>query len=230
MSLEGMAQAARTLSYKMRQQEVLSNNLANAGTDAFKAVRLAAAMLPGAADAVPVEQIDLSQGSFRETGRPLDLGIEGPGFFVVRTETGERLIRGGSFRLDGAARLTDLHGNPLLSTDGEIAIHGHAIEVGGDGTIHVDGALVGRLRVVTVEDRSTLLKEGHGRYMSEAPFQEVQVDEATIRQGVIEEANVDPILSMVDLISIQRAYAANVEALRAMDHVLDVITSDVGQA
>jgi flagellar basal-body rod protein FlgG len=89
---------------------------------------------------------------------------------------------------------------------------------------------VGRLRIETAEDTSTLKKEGNARFLAAGALREVSAEETRLRQGVIEESNVDPILSMVDLITIQRAYAANIDALRAMDHVLGVVASDVGKA
>src|SRR5712671_1426346 len=99
MSLKGIVNTAQSLSFYLRQQEVTANNLANADTDGFKADLLAAHLLPGAKHAVPVEQTDFQQGAFRDTGRPLDLALDGDGFFMVHTEAGDRLTRGGSLRL-----------------------------------------------------------------------------------------------------------------------------------
>ena len=229
MSVDGMVNTARSMSYYLRLQEVTADNLANANTDAFKAVRLAAHAQAGSTHPVPVQETDLQQGRFRETGRPLDLGIEGPGFFVVRTEMGERLTRGGSFRLDGSSQLTDLQGNPVLGEDGPLVLYGAEVQVHPDGTVTVDGSLVDRLRIETVQDPSTLRKEGSGRFVPDLPLQPVSGEETQVRQGLIEEANLDPLLSTVDLITIQRAYAANADALRAMDSVLGVIASDVGE-
>jgi flagellar basal body rod protein FlgG len=229
MSVDGMANTGRSMSYYLRLQEVTADNLANANTDAFKAIRVAAQIDPGTGAAVPVEEIDLQQGSFRQTGRPFDFSLEGPGFFVLQTERGERLMRGGSFRLDGDSRLTDLHGNPVLGTDGAIVLHGAEVQVQPDGTVTVDGSPAGCLRIETVEDTSTLSKEGGGRFVPNSALVEVSMEETQVRQGMIEEANLDPLLSTVDLLTIQRAYAANADALRAMDSVLGVVASDVGQ-
>jgi flagellar basal-body rod protein FlgF len=229
MPLRGIVNTARSLSYYLRLQEVTANNLANVNTDAFKADRLTARMLPDMPFPVPVEKTDLQQGAFRDTGRPLDLSLDGPGFFVVRTVHGERLTRGGSLRLDAAGVLTDMHGDPLLGTQGPLVLNGSEVEVQSDGTVVVDGAVAGRLRVETVADTSTLIKEGAGRYAPDAPLAPVAEDGTRVRQGAVEEPNLDPLLSMVDLITIQRAYSANVDALRAMDSVLGVITSEVGK-
>lgn len=230
MTIQGIQNTARSLSLYLRMQEVTANNVANTNTDAFKADRLTAHQLPGYAHPVPVGSTDLQQGSSRDTGRPLDLSLSGPGFLVIRTEAGERLIRGGSLRLDAEGRLADAHGSPVLGLDGPIVIHGGLVEVQGDGTVLVDGAEAGQLRLETVDDPGQLRKEGVGRFIPGGPTRPLPDPGATqIRQGAIEEANVDAVLSMVDLVAIQRAYAANMDALKAMDSMLGTITNEVGQ-
>jgi flagellar basal-body rod protein FlgF len=229
MPIRGIVNTARSLSYYVRLQEVTANNLANASTDAFKAGRMTANILPGATHAVPVEKTDLQQGSFRETGRPLDLALDGPGFFVVRTEHGERLTRGGSLRLDGTGRLTDAHGAPLVGLEGPLVLNGADVEVQADGTVLVDGEQAGRLRVVDAQDPSTLLKEGLGRYATPGPLVPAAEGTTRVRQGAVEEANLDALRSTVDLVAIQRAYSANINAIKVMDDVLGVVTGQVGR-
>jgi flagellar basal-body rod protein FlgG len=229
MPLQGILNTARTLSYYAHRQDVTANNLANAGTDAFKADRVLAHTLNGTTSPVPVQDTDMRQGTFRETGRSLDLALQGDGFFVVSTPQGERLTRGGSFRLDAAGQLANAQGDLVLGDGGPIVLQGGKVEVQGDGTIMVDGQGAGRLRVVTPEDPQQLLKEGFGRYAPRGEVHAVDEDATQVRQGAVEEANIDPLLSMVDLVTIQRAYAANVDALKAMDSVLGAVTTEVGK-
>jgi flagellar basal-body rod protein FlgF len=227
--LKGIIDTARSLAYWQRLQEITSNNVANANTDAFKADRLAAHILPNGEHPVPVQTTDLQAGALRDTGRPLDLALEGEGFFVVRTPHGERLMRGGSMRLDAQGVLTDMNANPVLGTQGPLVVSGANVEVHGDGTIVVDGSIAGRLRIEAVDDPGRLLKEGQGRFIAGGPTHEPADGATQVRQGSVEEANLDPLLSMVDLVTIQRAYASNIEALRAMDSVLGTITTEVGR-
>ncbi len=229
MSLEGITNTARAMTYQVRRQEVTANNLANANSDAFKADRLFARALAGEAFPVAVQQTDLQQGTFRETGRPLDLALSGNGFLMIATEAGERLTRGGSFQIDPQGRLVDGHGDAVLGIGGPIHVEGGTLEVQGDGSVLVDGAVAGRLRVVEMSDLAQLQKEGLGRYVSRAPLIAADDTRTHVRQGAVEESNVDPLLTMVDMITIQRAYAANVDALKAMDAVLGSITNEVGR-
>ena len=229
MPLRAIVNTAQSLSYYLRQQEVTANNVANANTTAFKADRVTARQLPGEEHPVPVHSTDLQQGTFRETGRPLDLGLDGPGFFVVQTERGERLTRGGSLRLDGAGRLTDPDGSPLVTEEGPLVVNGAEVKVEADGAVMVDGSRAGRLRVVSPEDPGALQKEGGGRYVPGGALRAVDAERTRVRQGALEEPNVNPLTSMVDLTNIQRAYAANVQVLKAMDGVLEIVTNQVGK-
>jgi flagellar basal-body rod protein FlgF len=229
MTLRGILNAAHGMSYYSRLQEVTANNLANASTDGFKVDRMTGEQLPGTSFPVPVQQVDLTQGSLRETGRDLDLALNGQGFFVVKTPNGERLSRGGSFHLDPAGQLVDADGSAVLGTQGPIVVTTGRLEVQSDGTVLVDGSKIDQLRVETVSDPLKLRKEGTGRFISDVPGTPADESTVSVRQGFVEEPNSDTVLGMVDLVTIQRAYAANVDALKAMDGVLGTVAGDVGR-
>jgi flagellar basal-body rod protein FlgF len=229
MTIPGIIQTARTLAYYERMQEMTANNLANVSSEGFKADRMTAHLEAGASTPTPVTQMDLSQGSFRETGRPLDLALDGQGYFVVHTARGERLTRGGGFRLDGTGTLTDPHGDPVLGQRGPVVITGGTVEVHADGTVVVDGRPVDQLRLETVNDPLTLRKEGGGQLRAQGATTPAGPDALRVRQGAIEESNLDAIHGMVDLVTIQRAYTANINVLRAMDGVLGTVANDLAK-
>lgn len=228
INFSGILTAARTLSYYTRRQEVMANNLANAGTAGFKADRLVAHHKGGLTSPVPVEATDMRQGSLRPTGRPLDVALEGKGFLVVETQAGERLIRGGSLRLDGAGQLVTAEGDPVLGKQGRIILTGGEILIAPDGTVSSDGAAVDTLRMVRPDPDASMLKEGASRFISSSEDL-ADADGTVLRQGQLEEANMDNIGGMVSLVEIQRAYAASVTALRTMDGVLGSVTTDVAR-
>jgi flagellar basal body rod protein FlgG len=229
-----MSSAAAALRYWERRQEVASNNLANVSTDGFKGQKVFARMVEGAlpaADAVT----DFSQGSLNVTNNPRDVALDGKGFFVVKTPNGERYSRGGSLLVNDSGNLTDSSGNELLGESGPIRVTapGDAqvgtISVSRDGTVSVDTAEVGKLRVETIPDKTTLLAEGSGLFIPPATRARIDPDAQIVRQGSLEQSNVTPISEMVDMISIQRAYSAVQKAVTTLDTVREIATTELAR-
>ena len=229
MSLKAIMNSARALVYYERLQQVIANNLSNVSTDGYKADLFSMQMVPGTESPVPVTAIDLRQGTFRETGRQLDLALSGEGFFVVSTAAGERLTRAGALKLDAAGQLIDMQGNPVLSTDGPLFITGADIKVQVDGSMIVDGTKVGTLRIETVDDPANLQKERGGLFVATSARRPVDPVETQVRQGAVEESNFDAVLGSIDLITVAREFQANMTALRAMDEVLGTVANDIGR-
>jgi len=229
MTVPGIHTSAHALSYYERLQEVTTNNLANVSTDGCKLQRLTAMTSGNGTDPIAVAKLDLSQGQIHDTGRDLDVALRGPGFFVVQTPHGERLTRGGSFHLDVAGRIVDGQGDTVLGTRGPIVLPvGGKISVHADGTVLVDGAPTDQLRIENVADPSQLTQQGSNQFIPTGPTTPVAVGSTTLQQGAIEQPNSDAVLGMVDLVTIQRAYAANVDAIKAMDGVLDTVAGQIG--
>ena len=226
MTVPSIVVTARSLAYYSRLQEVTANNLANASSEAFKADRMTAqsfdAHWPEA-----LMRLDLSQGTVRDTHRALDVALQGEGFLVVDTPGGVRLTRGGGLEIDGEGYLVNRDGHRLLGDEGPLHITGREMVIEPDGTVIVDGARVDRLRVETVADPLRLEKEGHGRFRAVTPL--ITVPNAQVRQGALEDGNVETLQETVEMIRIQRAYAAGVDAMRTLDTVMTTVTTDVGR-
>ena len=230
----GMSSSAAALRYWEHRQEVTSNNLANVSTDGFKGQKVFARMVEGS---LPVadETTDFSQGSLQVTNNPRDIALDGNGFFVVKTPNGERYSRGGSVRVDESGNLTDSAGHELLGENGPIRIasKGNAdasqIQIGKDGTVSVDKAEVGRLRVETIPERTKLLSEGAGLFIPPSTRNRAEPDTNMVRQGALEQSNVTAISQMVDMISIQRAYAAVQKSVSTLDTVRQIATTELAR-
>lgn len=228
MDLRALTQTAKTLGYWSRAQDVTANNLANATTAGFKLDRITAAQAPDGTYPVPVQDTDLSQGRLRMTGRELDIALEGDGYFVVDAPNGQRLIRGGAFRLDAESRIISPDGLPVLDeNDAPIVVPPGKLEFAPEGDILVDGERLARFKLQRPAEGVALLKEGNGRFVAQGEL--VAAEGLRVHQGEIEDPNGDTLTGMVDLVSIQRAYTANADAMKAMDKVLGTLTSEIGR-
>jgi flagellar basal-body rod protein FlgF len=226
--INGMIRAANALHYWERRQEIVANNLANAETTGFKGERVFARVV---GDSIPVADTttDLRAGAIRETGAPLDLAMDGDGYFVVDTPNGERLTRGGSFTLDTDGQVVDANGNALLGEGGPIVASSGTVEVDRSGAVRVNGTEVDRLRVETVPPNVELTHEAGTLFLPDAARASQPPADRKVRQGALEESNVGTIDSMVDLISIQRAYAAVQRAVTTLDGIRETISNDLGK-
>jgi len=228
MRPEGLRTAAQALSYWERRQQVVAHNLANADTTGFKGERVFARLV---ADSILAAEArtDLRPGVLKPTGAPLDLALEGAGFFVVRTPAGERLVRGGSMQLDGEGRLVDAAGNPVLGENGPIVLPPGRIEIDLQGTIRVDGLEVDRLRVEDLPLGVDPTREEAGRYLPPPDRTPLPPEERRVRQGYLEESNVQAVEALVEMITVQRSFAAVHNTVRVIDGVLGTIANDLAR-
>jgi flagellar basal-body rod protein FlgF len=226
--INGLTRAAGAMRYWERRQEVLANNLANANTDGFKAERVFGRLM-GDAMTVTDTRTDRSVGTLRPTQAPLDLALAGDAFFVVQTPNGERLSRGGSFSLNESGQIADANGNLLLGEDGPITVPPGALEIDGAGALRVAGQEIGQLRVETVPADAPLLHEGGTLFLPDPDRQPAPPESRMVRQGFVEDSNVNTIGSMVDMISVQRAFAAVQKAITTLDAVRGTATNELGK-
>lgn len=224
----GLNIAARALHYWEDRQQVAAHNLANVDTRGFKGERVFARMI-GDALVTAEAATDDRPGTLTQTGNPLDLAFNGPGYFVVRTPEGERLTRGGAFTLDETGRIVDPSGNPLLGEEGEIVLPTGQVEVDARGVVRVDGVEVERLRIEVVAPGTQLERDAAGRFLPDPSRASLPEDERKVRQGFLEESNVNAIESMVELITIQRSFAAVQNSVRVIDGVMDTIANQIGR-
>ncbi|MFI5309622.1 MAG: flagellar hook-basal body protein [Gemmatimonadales bacterium] len=234
----GIGTAAAALRYLERRQEVVSNNLANVNTDGFKGERAFSRLLEDGQTPAMQTATDLRAGPLATSGAPLDLAITGEGFFVVQTAGGERLTRGGSMRIDDQHRLVDASGQPVLGeadpkggTNGPVVLpaNASAISVDSGGAVTVDGHQIARLRLERVGAGARLQHEANGVFAASSQTERVPTGERTVRQGAREESNVSTIESLVDMISVQRAYASVQKVLSTIDSARGLATTELGK-
>jgi flagellar basal body rod protein FlgG len=212
------------LRYWERRQEVMANNLANVSTSGFKAERVFARLLEGGPGAQSAD--DFSGATALPTGNPLDLALEGAGFLVVQTEQGERYQRGGPLHLDEDGTLLTEAGLPVLGERGKIVLPPGAVRVLENGDIEVDGRRITRLRIE--QPIEPPVREGANLWLPTGS-ERAASPETRVRQGYLEESNVDPISALVEMIEIQRAYGAVHRSIDVADGVQQTITNEIGR-
>jgi flagellar basal-body rod protein FlgF len=211
-----------------RQMDVIANNVANVNTNGFKADRsvFQEYLAPGAREdnfmagrdrrlSHVVDRAtfrDYAQGAFEPTKNPLDVAIDGDGFFVVQTPAGERYTRDGSFQINNQGQLVNASGYPVLGTSGPIRFQQTDKEVtiardGNvtvlEGTARID-SVRGKLRVMRFANPQALQKEGSNLYSGTGGVQDTA---SVVRQGFVEKSNVNSVLEMSRLMEVNRTYS-----------------------
>src|ERR1700753_3695087 len=223
----GFYSAFAGFSARMDELEVVANNLANVNTAGFKAHRdfyrsfqasLADEQPDGATMTVSQAvqrasnqfgvlagtRLDLSRASVTLTGNETDLALEGSGFFTVMTKNGMRFTRNGTFRLDKDRNLVTEKGDKVLGLGGPLQIPTGKLSISADGTVSVDGSLVGQLQVQEFAAGTPLEPEGD-TYLSAPAKAGKPATDTTVRQGSLESSNADAIRSTVQLIDLERS-------------------------
>ena len=211
-----------------RKQQVLANNLANASTRGFKAETAFARLMDNQL-AKTDTALDLTAGSLTETHNSLDLAVEGDGFFVTQTPNGERFVRNGSFRLDAERQLVDERGNPVLGEDGPLVLPAGTVEIENDGAVKVNGRVLQRLRLERVDAGAQLLHEGGTQFVPDVSRQAIPPAERLVRQGFVEESNVNTMSAMTDMLAVLHRYGAAQKALSTIDAARGTSVNDLAK-
>lgn len=210
----------------MKELNSVANNIANASTAGYRregylfseyVQRLGQDDYSLSQTNVAGRYFDVSPGSFTSTGAPFDVAIEGEGFFLVETPRGERLTRQGSFLMDAEGQLVTHEGFRVLGDGGSpvaIPVDASNITIAQDGTIAADGAPVGKLGLVTAP-QTALAREGDNLFRADEETQAVEFPK--IRQGFLEESNVNAVIEVSRLIEVQRAYELNQQLMKDED-------------
>ena len=194
-------------------------NLANVQTPGYRAEReyfRSVLLGPGALDSqlgrtvnnyglLGGDTLSMKQGALQPTGNPLDLAIEGEGFFQVQTTNGIRYTRDGSFHRAQSGLLVTSAGEPVLSSQGKpIAVPPGEVGVGADGTLSVAGGAVAIVGVFSFAEGTNITAEGANRYVAPKDALPALAKNSSVHQGVLEAENEDVVQGSLDLIMMQR--------------------------
>lgn len=261
MSVQTLYTAATGMDAMETKLDVIANNLANVNTTAFKKTRANfedlfyhQQVMPGTTDqsggmtatgnaiglgvALSSTQTDFRQGSFEDTGNPLDVAIVGKGFFQVQDVDGSTVYtRAGNFSLnsEGALVMGSASVGRLLMPNITVPPTANEISIGADGnvTYQEDGETqnAGQLQVAMFSNPEGLLKLGENLYAETDASGDVQVaipgqdGSGTLKSNMLETSNVNPVKELIDLITTQRSFELNSQAVQAGDQVLQLVSN-----
>lgn len=239
--LEGLYSAAAGMAAQQERMDGISNDLANASTTGYKSVRIGfrdllysaqgdgagPTVAAGAGSAASIFGRSQEQGAIQTTGQPLDLAIEGSGWFqVTRADGSTALTRDGSLRLDALGRLTTQDGDilqpPITVPSGTTP---DQLSIGADGTVRIGaGRALGRIQLVDVPAPDGLQPLGSNLFAANAASgQPTPVGSGTtLRQGALEASNVDVGDAMVDMMDAQRSFEFASKAIQMQDQMLEI--------
>jgi flagellar basal-body rod protein FlgG len=232
--LNGLYSAASGMLAQQTRMDMLANDLANLNTTGYKQARIGfrdllynseQGMPVGAGSAVVDAGRNDAEGALQQTGEPLSLAINGPGFFQVRRSDGSvALTRSGDFTTDASGDVVNSSGDRLVPN-----LHIPAgtdldkVSIAPDGTVTSGQTTIGKITLVGVTNTAGLQALGDNEF---APTSNSGAPQAIagsqIEQGYLETSNVDLSQTMVALIDAQRSYEMDSRAIQNQDQMMQV--------
>jgi flagellar basal-body rod protein FlgG len=235
--LEGLYSAAAGMSAQQEQLDAIGNDLANASTSGYKSERVAFSDLlyssvnvagtvssDGAGAKAQVIGSSAAQGAIKETGDPLDLAIEGAGYFQVTRNGQAALTRNGAFGIDANGAIVDSEGDPLAPPIAlRAGVKPSEVSIAPDGTVTAGKRTLGQIKLVTVASPEHLLANGSGAFTPTAASGAPQPAGAgKIHQGALEQSNVDMAKEMALMVTTQRAFQMSSTAIQTESQMMSI--------
>jgi flagellar basal-body rod protein FlgG len=237
--LEGLYAAASGMEAQQRQFDAISNDLSNVDTPGYQGELVGfhdllyttagsasgTTMPTGAGAAASIVGRSQLQGAFQQTGRPLDVAIQGEGFLEVRRPDGTiGLTRNGGLEVDGQGRLTNQEGMlvqpPITIPRG---VNPSSVTIDRNGNVAAAGRQLGRLQLVTVPNPNGLNPDGNSVFGATAASGPIRAARgATLQQGSLEASNVDMGQTMASMITAQKNYSLGSQAVQYQDQMLQI--------
>jgi flagellar basal-body rod protein FlgG len=237
--LEGLYTAAAGMAAQQQRMDHLANDVANVNTAGYKHVRTgfrdlvygqtgrgaAATVTAGAGSAAQIVGRSFAQGSLQQTGQPLDVALQGPGFLQVRTPQGQlALTRNGSLHTTNTGQLvTDTGATVVPPINFPNGTNMQEVSIGTDGTITAGTRRLGQLTAVDVASPQALTSVGDNLFVANAQSGAPrQAAGTTFAGGCLEGSNVELADSMVDMMDSQRAFQLASKAIEQQDQMMGI--------
>jgi flagellar basal-body rod protein FlgG len=223
---------------RLQFSDLVYQNLVMPGAAATQQTTIAAGLQVGLGTMPRASEVVQTQGNFTQTGNPLDLAIQGLGFFQVTLPDGTiAYTRAGSFHLDAQGNIVTSDGNPLQPNI-TIPANATTITIGSDGTVSVTqtgqtaAQQVGAIQLAMFPNPGGLNSVGNNLFLQTTASGDPIVGQpgaaeglGTLQQGMLEQSNVDIVSEFVNMIVAQRAYESNSRVVTSADQMLQDLTN-----
>ncbi len=235
---------------RLTKLEITANNLANASTTGFKRTAAFDRAItdaqnnqynmPGDSERADTRMqtfIDFSNGNYEKTDNPLDIAIENEGFFELQDEAGNTLYtRNGHFQLSRDGTITAMDGKKLMGMSGALSMGTEFtaeplqptdtkavdVKITENGEVFANDYFVGALKIATIENPASLRRASKQDFAitEDTIVSEVPPEKISVRQGWLEDSNVNVISEMVEMINLQRQFEAGSKVIRSNEETL----------
>jgi len=248
--IQGLYAAASGMIALESRQDVISNNIANVSTTGYKRqepVQLGFYQVfsetlrrpfllnqePGPGGGVKMLETfpNLTGGMLQPTDNPMHMALQGPGYFVVATDAGERYTRAGAFVVDADGHLATADGHKVQRAEGgPVDVRGGRVNVDREGNVTVNGVPAGRLQLAEFETPTRLERDGDSLYRAseEVLGQRRDAEETAVEHQHLELSNVNLPHELSSMILGMRAYEANQRVIQAIDDTMGRLIDQVG--
>ena len=215
----GLYNAFLGMRARQRTLDAQANNIANASTTGFKAERLLYTSFEAEkkggdssqsliAGVLAGSGTDFTSGSINQTGRSLDVAIDGDAFLQIQTPRGVRYTRAGNLTLNSDGQLATKNGDLVVGNNGAITVPPNGeLSIGTDGTLAVGDQPFEQIKLVRFENpAAALTKEGDALFALTGAEQPTPAANSKVMQGALEASNVTSISEMVAMINNNREF------------------------
>lgn len=239
---------------EQQKMDTISNNMANVNTAGYKKdnvmfesfrdvyvrkihdpEKIGTQRIGRATLGVKVGEVytNFEQGPLQQTDDPLNIALDGLGFFAVGSMNAngdlvERYTRDGSFGLNPMGQVMSKDGQFLLGQNGPITLENANARITETGDVYDGNVLVDRIKMIDFENRNTLKKIGNSLYEKPEGAQE-RAFEGVVIQGFVEGSNANAVDEMVNLINVMRSYETNQKVITTYDETMNKSANEIGR-
>lgn len=227
--IKGLEAASNSLTLNEKKIGSIVNNLANLNSTGYKReLPFEQLLMKNGEVQVRNSILDFTQGDLIQTDNPLDIAINGDGFFVVSNQDGEmQFTKNGNFDISDDGYVVDSLGNKLMGEGGDIQLmedfwqKDRTISVSKNGEIYIGKNYLDKLKIVKIEDKDKLIRCGNNNYkLNDGYFDQAEEGEYKVAQGYLENSNVNPIIEMEEMIRISKEYESGQKMIQYLDEIM----------